>query len=141
LNIFAINGNPSPTNPYLFNGDFVDRGSFSVEVMLTLIAWKVLYPKHFFLSRGNHEAKSLNKLYGFEGEVKHKYDLKVYDAFCDMFCALPIAYCINDKILVMHGGLFSTDGVTLKDIEDVSRKREPPESGIMCECLWSDPTD
>jgi len=112
-----------------------------VEVMLTLIAWKVLYPKHFFLSRGNHEAKSLNKLYGFEGEVKHKYDLKVYDAFCDMFCALPIAYCINDKILVMHGGLFSTDGVTLKDIEDVSRKREPPESGIMCECLWSDPTD
>jgi serine/threonine-protein phosphatase 5 len=57
LNIFAINGNPSKTNPYLFNGDFVDRGSFSVEVIITLIAWKVCLPSHFFLNRGNHETK------------------------------------------------------------------------------------
>jgi serine/threonine-protein phosphatase 5 len=57
LNIFTINGNPSKTNPYLFNGDFVDRGSFSVEVIMTLIAWKVCLPNHFFLNRGNHETK------------------------------------------------------------------------------------
>lgn len=44
LNIFAINGNPSEDNPYLFNGDFIDRGSFSVEVTLTMLAWKVCYP-------------------------------------------------------------------------------------------------
>ena len=81
LNIFEINGNPSKENPYLFNGDFIDRGSFSVEVILTLLSWKVCYPKHFFMSRGNHETKNLNKLYGFEGEVKHKYDIKVYDLF------------------------------------------------------------
>lgn len=57
LNIFATNGNPSETNLYLFNGDFVDRGSFSVEVIMTLLAWKVAYPKYFFMNRGNHEAK------------------------------------------------------------------------------------
>jgi len=57
LNIFAINGNPSTTNPYLFNGDFIDRGSFSVEVITTLLAWKVACPKHMFMSRGNHESK------------------------------------------------------------------------------------
>jgi len=44
LNIFTINGNPSEENPYIFNGDFIDRGSFSVEVILTMLAWKVCLP-------------------------------------------------------------------------------------------------
>lgn len=81
LNIFKINGSPSEENPYVFNGDFIDRGSFSVEVIMTLLAWKVCFPQHFFMSRGNHEAKQLNKMYGFEGEVKKKYDVKTYDLF------------------------------------------------------------
>lgn len=50
-------------------GDFVDRGSFSVEVILSLMAFKVLYPQHMHLARGNHESQGMNKLYGFEGEV------------------------------------------------------------------------
>ena len=81
VNIFKINGNPSEENPYLFNGDFIDRGSFSVEVIILMLAWKVCFPQHFFMSRGNHEAKQLNKMYGFEGEVKAKYDVKTYDLF------------------------------------------------------------
>lgn len=114
LNIFSLNGNPSEDNPYVFNGDFIDRGSFSVEVILTLLSWKICYPNYFFLTRGNHEARNLNKIYGFEGEVKHKYDVKTYELFCDMFCYLPIAHCINRKILIVHGGLFAKDGVTLE---------------------------
>jgi len=39
----------------------------------------------------------------------------------------------------MHGGLFSSDDVTLDDIRAVDRNRQPPEEGIMCELLWSDP--
>jgi serine/threonine-protein phosphatase 5 len=44
MNIFELNGMPSEDNPYLFNGDFVDRGSFSVEVIYTLFAIKVWCP-------------------------------------------------------------------------------------------------
>ena len=44
LNIFDLNGLPSEENPYLFNGDFVDRGSFSLEVILTLFAFKCMSP-------------------------------------------------------------------------------------------------
>lgn len=139
LNIFSLNGAPSEENPYVFNGDFIDRGSFSVEVILTMLAWKVCLPQHFFMSRGNHEAKQLNKMYGFEGEVKAKYDLKTYDLFSQLFCMLPLGHCINKKVMVCHGGLFSKDGVTLKQIKDTNRRREPPDEGIMCEMLWSDP--
>jgi len=60
----------------LFNGDFVDRGSFSVEVITTMMTFKVLYPNHYHITRGNHETNDMNKIYGFEGEVKHKYVLR-----------------------------------------------------------------
>ena len=141
LNIWTINGAPSEKNPYLFNGDFIDRGSFSVEVVLSMLAWKVALPNSFFMSRGNHESKNLNKMYGFEGEVKHKYNEKLYDLFSDLFCYLPIGHCINRKIYIVHGGLYSKDGVKISDVEAVNRIREPGDEGILCESLWSDPCD
>ena len=93
------------------------------------------------MSRGNHEAKQLNKMYGFHGEVKAKYDVKTYDLFSQLFCLLPICHVINKKVMVTHGGLFSKDGVTLKQIQTTNRRRETPDEGIMCEALWSDPCD
>ncbi|PIK56905.1 putative serine/threonine-protein phosphatase [Apostichopus japonicus] len=138
-NIFKLNGLPSEENPYLFNGDFVDRGSFSVEVILTLFCFKLLYPNHFFLSRGNHESETMNQMYGFFGEVRSKYTTQMAELFTEVYNWLPLAHLINKKVLVMHGGLFSSDDVTLEDIRKVDRNRQPPDSGIMCELLWSDP--
>lgn len=57
LNIFSLGGNPSPTNCYLFNGDFVDRGSFSFETVFLLLLWKLCYPAALHMQRGNHETK------------------------------------------------------------------------------------
>ncbi|KAJ0790794.1 Serine/threonine-protein phosphatase 5 [Helianthus annuus] len=139
LNIFELNGLPSADNPYLFNGDFVDRGSFSVEVILTLFAFKCMSPSAIHLSRGNHESKSMNKIYGFEGEVRSKLSDKFVELFAEVFCYLPLAHVINEKVFVVHGGLFSTDGVKLSDIRAIDRFCEPPEEGLMCEILWSDP--
>jgi serine/threonine-protein phosphatase 5 len=62
LNIFELNGLPHRTNPYLFNGDFVDRGSFSVEVILTFLLFKLSDPECIYLTRGNHETKNMNKM-------------------------------------------------------------------------------
>ncbi|XP_024387762.1 serine/threonine-protein phosphatase 5 [Physcomitrium patens] len=139
LNIFKLNGLPSKENPYLFNGDFVDRGSFSVEVILTLFAFKCLYPTGLYLSRGNHESKSMNKIYGFEGEVNAKFNETMNKLFTEIFCCLPLANVLNNKVFVVHGGLFSSDGVKLSDIAAIDRFREPPDEGLMCELLWSDP--
>ncbi|KAL4332503.1 hypothetical protein GQ457_07G003810 [Hibiscus cannabinus] len=139
LNIFELNGLPSEENPYLFNGDFVDRGSFSVEVILTLFALKCMCPSAIYLARGNHESKSMNKIYGFEGEVKSKLSEAFVELFAEVFCYLPLAHVINQKVFVVHGGLFSVDGVKLSDIKAIDRFCEPPEEGLMCELLWSDP--
>ncbi|KAE8721923.1 Serine/threonine-protein phosphatase 5 [Hibiscus syriacus] len=139
LNIFELNGLPSEENPYLFNGDFVDRGSFSVEVILTLFALKCMCPSAIYLARGNHESKSMNKIYGFEGEVRSKLSDTFVELFAEVFCCLPLAHVINQKVFVVHGGLFSVDGVKLSDIKAIDRFCEPPEEGLMCELLWSDP--
>uniref|UniRef100_A0A2P2I2P8 protein-serine/threonine phosphatase n=3 Tax=Hirondellea gigas TaxID=1518452 RepID=A0A2P2I2P8_9CRUS len=139
MNIFKLNGLPSTSNPYLFNGDFVDRGSFSIECIFTLFSFKLLYPDHFFMSRGNHESVTMNQMYGFEGEVRSKYTSQMGDLFTEVYNWLPLCHCLNNKVLVMHGGLFSEDSVSLDDIRKTQRNRQPPEEGIMCELLWSDP--
>jgi serine/threonine-protein phosphatase 5 len=139
LKIFEMNGKPSTDNPYLFNGDFVDRGSFSCEVVLTLFAYKVANPRCMYLTRGNHESRHLNRVYGFEGEVKAKYDEQTYELFQEVFNLLPLAGVLNHKIMVVHGGLPSRDGVTLEEIEKLNRNQDIPEEGVMCDMLWADP--
>ena len=139
-NIFKTCGEPSATHAYLFNGDFVDRGSFSVENIMYLLVLKLLYPTTFFLSRGNHETKNMNKIYGFEGEVLHKYDVGIMQLFTTLFNELPLAHVIEHKALVVHGGLFQRDGVKLSEIRAIPRGREPPDSGLMSDLLWSDPS-
>lgn len=81
----------------------------------------------------------MNQMYGFDGEVKAKYSPQMAELFTEVYNWLPLAHCLNKKVLVMHGGLFSSDDVTLDDIRKIDRNRQPPEEGIMCELLWSDP--
>ena len=141
INIFKINGYPSEENSYLFNGDFVDRGVFGLECITTLIAYKILYPNHFYMARGNHESTNLNYMYGFRKEVNEKYgkDDKMYECFSELFKSLPLGHILNKQVLVVHGGLFSRDGVTIDEIKKIDRFKEVPESGLMSELLWSDP--
>lgn len=141
LEIFRLNGFPTDTHAYLFNGDFVDRGSWSCEIALLLYAYKWLRPSMFFLNRGNHETDDMNRVYGFEGECKAKYNERTFKLFSESFSALPLATLIGDKYLTLHGGLFSDDKTSLEDIRKLDRhkQRQPGQSGLMMEMLWTDP--
>jgi len=88
---------------------------------------------------GNHESINMNQMYGFTGEVTAKYSSTMADMFTQVYNFLPLCHLLNNKVLVMHGGLFSSDEVTIDDLRNVERNRQPPEEGIMCELLWSDP--
>ena len=54
----------------------------------------------------------------------HRYSQKAVDACHELFNYLPLAHCINGKVLVVHGGLFDQDGVTLDDIRKTNRFRQ-----------------
>lgn len=144
LNLFAKFGPVTDDHAYLFNGDFVDRGSWSCEVAFYLYVLKIIYPHSVYLNRGNHETNDMNKTYGFTDECEHKYSKKMFEAFAESFGALPLATLINRSYLCMHGGLFSDDNVTLEDIKSFNRfpssgSSQPPRDGIAMELLWTDP--
>ncbi|KAJ4455761.1 putative Serine/threonine-protein phosphatase 5 [Paratrimastix pyriformis] len=144
LNLFDINGPPSTSNPYLFNGDFVDRGSFGVEIVLTLFMYKLVYPNHVHLLRGNHESQTCTREYGFKAEVEDKYNVSIYNSFMTCFNYLPCCAVINQRTFIVHGGLFNREGVTLQELNRMNRVTEPgeePGEGLLAQMLWSDPTD
>eukprot|EP00331_Platyophrya_macrostoma_P029472 CAMPEP_0176445628 /NCGR_PEP_ID=MMETSP0127-20121128/23826_1 /TAXON_ID=938130 /ORGANISM="Platyophrya macrostoma, Strain WH" /LENGTH=297 /DNA_ID=CAMNT_0017831473 /DNA_START=32 /DNA_END=925 /DNA_ORIENTATION=- len=138
LRLFELGGFP-PTSNYLFLGDYVDRGNQSLEVVCLLLAFKVKYPENFFMLRGNHECASINRLYGFYDECKKRYNIKLWKVFTETFNCLPVAALIDDKILCMHGGL-SPELTKLDQIQRIMRPTEVPDSGLLCDLVWSDPT-
>lgn len=64
----------------------------------------------------------------------------MYEAFIESFLTLPIAAVVNDQLFCVHGGL-SKDLKFVKDIDKVDRFQQTPQSGLLCDLLWSDPAD
>jgi len=121
LHILDEAGLPSEINKFVFNGDFVDRGENSVEVMTLLITLLVVYPDYVVLNRGNHEDMAVNRVYGFQNECTAKYDELTYGMFNEIFRYLPLYTIVNDTVFIVHGGLFHDPNVTLQDLECIDR--------------------
>ena len=127
LRIFSNVGFP-PKSKYLFLGDYVDRGKHSLETICLLLSMKIKYPDDIFLLRGNHEASTINRIYGFYDECKRKIGVKIWKSFIDVFNCLPITASVDSKILAMHGGL-SPELKDLDMLRKIVRPTDIPEQG------------
>ena len=139
LRVFDILKYP-PKSKFLFLGDYVDRGKQSLECLLLLLCLKIQYPSNIFLLRGNHESEALNKIYGFYDECKRRITIKCFKKITNLFNILPITALIDENILCMHGGL-SKDLTKIDQLDKILRPTEIPDEGLLCDLVWSDPSD
>jgi serine/threonine-protein phosphatase 2B catalytic subunit len=111
----------------LFLGDYVDRGSYSIEVCIFLYALKINYPNEIIMLRGNHESRAMTEHFTFREEVLKKYDgdEDIYEKFIESFESMPISADVNGDYLCMHGGI-SPELQTVDDINAINRFVEPP---------------
>ncbi len=132
----------------VFLGDYIDRGPYQLEVLLTVLRLKVEFPESVTLLRGNHEPppnllpyphdfpEVLRRVYGY---VKGK---EVYSEFMELFNLLPAVLHVRGEALMMHGGLPTETyrkEVTL--LEYLQGKSEDQRMGILTELLWNDPIE
>ena len=140
LRIIQVFGLPI-NRKFLFLGDLVDRGDFSIETVTLVFALKALYPDNVFIIRGNHEFDFLCNRCGFSQEIVNVYnDPELYDAFLAAFNQMPLACLISKKILCVHGGI----GPTFTNVSQLTQLKRPiPDfnEGLLDTILWSDPVD
>ncbi|EDW00877.1 serine/threonine-protein phosphatase PP1 [Drosophila grimshawi] len=137
LRYFDSTGYPPKAN-YLFLGDYVDRGKYSVETLTLLLAYKVKFPECIYLLRGNHESANINQMYGFFDECKRRFTVRLWRCFVDTYSCMPVAAIIGGRIFCCHGGL-SPLLHEMDEIRNLPRPCDIKSNGLLCDLLWSDP--
>ncbi|KAH0496355.1 hypothetical protein TgHK011_003722 [Trichoderma gracile] len=137
----TVTSSQSAATRFVFLGDYVDRGYFSLEAFTLLMCLKAKYPDRIVLVRGNHESRQITQVYGFYEECQQKYgNASVWKACCHVFDFLVLAAIVDGELLCVHGGL-SPEIRTIDQIRVVARAQEIPHEGAFCDLVWSDPDD
>ncbi|ORX73233.1 Metallo-dependent phosphatase [Linderina pennispora] len=133
MKLLRVGGEPPETN-YIFMGDFVDRGYYSLETFTLLMCLKARWPDKITLLRGNHESRQITQCHMKYGNAN------VWKYCCQVFDYLTLSAIVDGKVLCVHGGL-SPDLRTLDQMRTIQRCQEIPHEGPFCDLMWSDPED
>ena len=131
----------NPYNRVLFLGDYVDRGEFSLEVVVLLFSLVCMYPDQYYMIRGNHEFPNVNNTYGFRDQIISSFKSEsIWCAFNKVFEWLPLGCVINGHYLCVHGGLSPTFK-KLSQLKEFERPIEKFDQSFIHGVLWADPTN
>lgn len=138
--IFDHLGSPKQAK-YVFLGNYVDRGSQSIETMATLLLYKCQYPDRLALLRGRHECQSINRIYGFFDECRKRCSLKYWKTWVHVFNCMPCCARIQNRILCVPNGIsMETQAAgTLEKINRIVRPTMVPDEGLLFDLLWAEP--
>ncbi|KAL7719949.1 serine/threonine protein phosphatase PP1-2 [Entamoeba marina] len=134
-----LNANGIPPNvTYVFLGDYVDRGKYSIEVLCLLYALKIKYPNHIYLLRGDHECARMNRRGGFYDEcIRKTGNLYSWNAFVSTFNVMPFAAIIDENYICVHAGI-SPLLHSVSQLRKIERPLDIPKEGLICDIVWSD---
>jgi protein phosphatase len=125
---------------YLFLGDLIDRGQFSIEVLIVVFLMKALFPTQVFVLRGNHEFSELCSQQGFLTQVLEMYAMTVYDLALDAFAELPLAAVLEGQVLCAHAGI-GPDLANVAQIRAMARPIDSFDDSIVASLVWNDPSE
>ncbi|OHT12012.1 Serine/threonine-protein phosphatase PP1 [Tritrichomonas foetus] len=139
LRIFSEVGDLTKTK-IIFLGDYIDRGGFSLEVVIVLFTVLCKFPNNVILLRGNHEFPNVYSCTSLSDELKGLYqNNSLFHVIHNVFIWLPLATLVAGKYLCLHGGI----GPDLNSISDIQNIPYPitnyDESKLVADILWSDP--
>jgi protein phosphatase len=141
LDLFRIlntYGNPG-CQTYLFLGDLVDRGEFSIEALLCVFLLKAIWPDSVYVIRGNHEFSGLCSQCGFMAQVQSFFGSTLfYNDAIQVFPDMPLAARIDDDILCVHGGI-GPQMFNLQSIANIERPVADFGDTVIDSLVWSDP--
>nr|CAD7447180.1 unnamed protein product [Timema bartmani] len=158
------NGGPVPDTNYIFMGDFVDRGYYSLETFTRLLTLKAKWSDRITLLRGNHESRQITQVYGFYGrfsvkdECQNKYgNANAWKYCCGVFDLLTVAAVSSHLFILLPFAfiflILSTNKFCASTADfprtfghwitfaSLSRNQEIPHKGAFCDLVWSDPED
>ena len=139
IRIFQTVGFPPQTN-FLFLGDYVDRGSFSLEIIILLFSLICIYPENIFLLRGNHEFPEINEKYGFKDQILEEYnDENLWNLFNNVFTYLSLACILNNEIFCVHGGI-TPELTKISQILDINKPILSNNDSLILGLMWADPS-
>lgn len=111
----------------IFLGDYIDRGSESLDVLEKVFSLKIAEPDKIILLRGNHELKETNRFEKLFEDLE--YDEDPFTSINNVFDEMPVSAVISDKVFCVHAGIPGP-----VKLSEITKKGAYP-------FVWNDPSE